>query len=489
MLNKEPFTISTTMEKQLIHSAVMIKAPEDKIDPNNPWKDDKLGRKSYAESLTELVKGVSEPLIIGIDGDWGTGKTFLLKRWQIDLLNAVNNKDSSIKDISAIYFNAWEDDFLRDPFVAVVGQIWHLLKNKDERWKNIKESFKKFSISYGKRLGMKVLNKIIERKLGVNISDIASISEEDLQYISTSTFDQYHEEVELREKLKNTLTNLAEKISEKTGRPFIFIIDELDRCRPTYAIEFLEKVKHLFSVPNTVFVVGFARTQLEKSIKTVYGEIDVTNYLHRFFDFEFHLPDVDRREFISYLCQKYGIIENKDDDVNFKEVLIDISVWHKLSLRELEQCIKCCALTLKKDTTMSWPIITVILILLKIKKRELYLEFTNMSVSPATISDFIIPKTVDLDSDIGASANLLDAFIYSAYTKGPTYSVMKAEVSKIINNLSNNESSPHISRVMKQLIESGKLEDQKKLILDLSHQWWNIERVIGKIDLIYSDRH
>ena len=69
----------------------------------------------------------------------------------------------------------------------------------------------------------------------------------------------------------------------------VFIIDELDRCRPTFAIELLERVKHIFDVPNIVFVFGINREELTKSLRSVYGEIEAEEYLRRFFDMELRL--------------------------------------------------------------------------------------------------------------------------------------------------------------------------------------------------------
>ena len=76
----------------------------------------------------------------------------------------------------------------------------------------------------------------------------------------------------------------------------MFIIDELDRCRPTFAIELLERVKHIFDVPNIVFVFGINRAELVKSLESIYGEIDAGTYLRRFFDMEFVLPEPTARE-------------------------------------------------------------------------------------------------------------------------------------------------------------------------------------------------
>ena len=74
-------------------------------------------------------------------------------------------------------------------------------------------------------------------------------------------------------------------------RPLVFFIDELDRCRPSFAIELLERVKHLFDVKNIVFVLSIDKKQLEAITAAVYGErIDALEYLRRFIDLDFYLP-------------------------------------------------------------------------------------------------------------------------------------------------------------------------------------------------------
>ena len=82
----------------------------------------------------------------------------------------------------------------------------------------------------------------------------------------------------------------------------VFIIDELDRCRPTFAIELLERVKHIFDVPNLVFAFGINRDELCSSLQSIYGNIDADVYLRRFFDMEFTLPQTQtQRSFARYL--------------------------------------------------------------------------------------------------------------------------------------------------------------------------------------------
>ena len=83
---------------------ISLKLLEAEVSSDDPWGDDKLGRKEIAQRLTNIVCGQTSPFVISLHGAWGTGKTFMLKRWQRQLEN---------DKYQAIYFNAWEDDFLR----------------------------------------------------------------------------------------------------------------------------------------------------------------------------------------------------------------------------------------------------------------------------------------------------------------------------------------------------------------------------------------
>ena len=105
-------------EKSLIpdvpQDSLQLKLRELDILSEQPWHDDKLSRKQTAERLTKLIRNQRESIIISINGQWGTGKTYLLKRWQKDL-----EKDQ----FRAIYYNAWEDDFCNDPLLSIIGQM------------------------------------------------------------------------------------------------------------------------------------------------------------------------------------------------------------------------------------------------------------------------------------------------------------------------------------------------------------------------------
>ena len=258
-------------EIELVFPALKFTEPE--IDANNLWSDDRLDRKKIAARLTKIISGQNEPFVISLDGRWGTGKTFLLKRWQQELV-----KDK----FQAIYFNAWEDDFCDDPLLAIIGQ---LSAHFDDC---------KFKDRAAKIAGL-VVELLTKQLTGTAIS-LKDIKPESL-------LDGYHEQRRTKKEMKTQIAALACQVKQESDQPLVFIIDELDRCRPTFAIELLERVKHIFDVPNAVFVFGINRRELSKSLKSVYGEIDTGIYLRRFFDMEFTLRTPTQRNSAPIWCR------------------------------------------------------------------------------------------------------------------------------------------------------------------------------------------
>ena len=222
---------------------ILLKILEKGVAGENPWNDDKLNRKKISDILTGLVQNQKEPFVISLNGDWGTGKTFFLKRWDQELKN---------QGFESIYFNAWEDDFCDDPFVAIIGQLSDLFGP------DYKEKLIKAAIPLMKQFFFDVL----KNKTGIDASKLTESTQ-------TNVFKQYSDQRDTKKDLKKYLGKIAGKLADASGKPLVFIIDELDRCRPTFAIELLERIKHIFDIPNMVFVLGINREQLGRSIKSV----------------------------------------------------------------------------------------------------------------------------------------------------------------------------------------------------------------------------
>ncbi|MFA6291399.1 MAG: P-loop NTPase fold protein [Victivallales bacterium] len=368
-----------------VQSGLNLKLVEPPVNTDNPWTDDALQREQYSTALTNLLDGQVSPLTVSLNGTWGSGKTFFLKRWQAQL-----NKNG----FKSIYFNAWEDDHCGDPLVAIIGQIWESLKGSDlkEIGKNIKESAKP------------LLTKTIFNSVRTITNGIVDLDENELKSVAEKTVDDYFTTREQRDELKKRLSEMASKVSSDTKHPMIFIIDELDRCRPTFAIELLERVKHIFDAPNLVFVFGIDRRQLGGAIQSVYGNIDVDGYLRRFFDMEFMLPLCDAKLFCQHMLQAHNLpdyfqnkskkVEHKvhqEEFMQFQNYFSLLAYYLKLSLRDIQHSVRSFVFIAKNlpDRNYMYPGLLAVLVILRIKNNEIYLEFVKGQIPPAKVMDFI----------------------------------------------------------------------------------------------------
>ena len=413
-----------------------IKLAEEAINEKNPWSDDKLKRQEAAQNLTNLLENQEDALTISLIGEWGSGKTFMLKRWQQQLKN---------DGYFANYFNAWEDDFLTNPFVAIIGQLWKELCTSS--LKELCQTVKDAAIPFLKHAGVSLLNNGFEKLTGTNL---AAITEEELKTASESAFDEYVSLIGYREDLKRRLQDLADSIFIQNGKPLIFIIDELDRCRPTFAIEVLERIKHLFHIKHIIFVLGIDRKQLGKSIQAVYGEIDVENYLHRFIDLDFSIPLNDPEIFFNALWERYSIPQHLADKANFKNrntfdidegesfrwACYAILSWHHFSLREIEQILKIYTLLLRstKPHHFTWPHLAPILIFLKLKYPELYHQYIAGKCTVSEIADTIIPANCPQKED-DRIYEVLVAVVYASFVSDYPHTEQETSILELLEQI------------------------------------------------------
>ena len=264
------------------------------IPSENPFANDKLGYQQYAPVLRDMVDMYKDSgCVLAVNGKWGTGKTTFMQMWRAALPPV---------EYSAIYFNAWETDYFSDPLTAILGELREISQDS-ETFKSVCAAIGKVSLAAGGA----ALKGLVKKATGVD-TDLVKDSIDAAKSILQSNLDDYKEQ-------KQSLTEFKKKLSEfvagQDGKTVVFIIDELDRCNPHYAVRVLEIVKHLFDVPNICFVLAIDKTQLECSIKGFYGssEIDASGYLRRFIDIEFNLPKPPIKDFTELLNRHYCFAE------------------------------------------------------------------------------------------------------------------------------------------------------------------------------------
>ncbi len=268
---------------------------------------DRLERARYAEFLNNYLaaEGKQRNYVLNLNAEWGAGKTWFIKRWYMELKG----------HYPTIYIDAWQQDFSDDPLLTV-----------------------------------KLVLKSAIKKAGWEDSDF-SVEGEDADKLVDTLCSNHKERYESIQYLKQEIRQWVEGavgLSEgELDYPAFILIDELDRCRPSYAVEMLETIKHIFDIKGVVFVLATDTEQLQHAIKVIYGDgFDAESYLGRFFHRRFTLSTISRREFIqqalSYKKQQFDNV-NVWPEVTDSEVLVNILTavcdHFSLNLRKTEQVL------------------------------------------------------------------------------------------------------------------------------------------------------
>lgn len=373
------------------------------IDPERPFANCKLGREQYASILTSLVGNYADGFVLAINNEWGTGKTTFVKMWQQQLNN---------QGFKTLYFNAWENDFENGALAALMSELSTLQE------KGTKSLFKKV-LAKGAILTKSALPILLKAAVSKYLDK--EVLKELFEGIADSTNDllqtQIQEYTSKKEGLKEFKTSLEEFVKKSSeDKPIVFIIDELDRCRPDYAVDVLEKVKHFFGVPGIVFVLSIDKAQLGNAIRGVYGSdrMNADEYLHRFIDLEYAIPEPNTEMFCKYLFEyfDFGKFFNSHDRSQFGELrndpnsFIDISIQlfnnDKLTLRQQEKILAHARVALNcfHSNSYVFPTLFLVLIYIKDQHHEFYQKLKGEKLKiQDLINEFesLMPKSLSDD--------------------------------------------------------------------------------------------
>lgn len=301
--------------------------------PNGIWDDDLLGRKTEGEDLLYFLekryekKGTEDGFVLAVNGKWGAGKSFFVERVC---------KEAEKRRHPTFIFNAWENDFTKDPLLAFISEFNTSLSAYFERipiGTNAKRQVKDL-IEKCWKPALKIVGFALAKQIaGVSPSQlIAMFSDNEEDDGNTEASENGTAEIKdvagkLNDLIKNalqehqTIKDSIKIFKIRVGQliraldsiheidlPILIFVDELDRCRPDYAIELLEGIKHLFGVPGLYFVVATNIEQLSHSVKAVYGsEFDGQTYLKRFFDLQYSLSNPSTKQFCNALATKMAL--------------------------------------------------------------------------------------------------------------------------------------------------------------------------------------
>ncbi len=282
------------------------------------------GQNTLSENLKETEKIIeNNPEFIQkifIDAPWGMGKTYFGQALKEKLEKEEENKVEII--------NIWEIDYFSDPMKSFMGE----LKDKEILVEEIKDKVEELISLNSSSLIKKSLPFLLDNVLFPFLEKYTGVKIEGLKGKVENVVEGFSEinlpELEEYKKYKKAVEEFKEELNKDDKRKVI-IIDELDRCRPDYAISILEIIKHFFGVKNIIFVFLVNKEQLKNTVLNLYLKEDKNEeYFEKFFDIEFKLPEIRYDEYIEIEYKKYYDINSYEVDTsknssNRKDLLFD----------------------------------------------------------------------------------------------------------------------------------------------------------------------
>ncbi len=327
------------------------------------WDGDVLNRKADSDFLISfLSRRVAErakakrpaSFVLNLNAKWGYGKTFFLEHMKRDL-------ESAGYVVATV--NAWRDDHADDPIIAVMAAIDDAVKplitkpgKAKTAWAIVRKKGAAIALAAVKgtlvHWGRKALGDGMDAAIEIlgRSEDAAAAKDAAMEEFSkvadaeaTDPLEAFRTRQSMIEEFRNGLkVFLSEQITAPNKPPLFVLVDELDRCRPLYAILLLERIKHLFEIDNVVFIVATDTGQLRHTITAVYGgEFDSERYLNRFFDQVYKFEEPTMIEFVMTLMA--GSTMNpaslsSPPDMQTTNFIALVFAAFDLSLRDAEQC-------------------------------------------------------------------------------------------------------------------------------------------------------
>jgi len=447
-----------------------ILPPEPHVDLYNEGfgTTDLLERKKVGKALSDLINRIDDPLVVALNGQWGTGKSHFLKRWVG--AHTLENGSSA----TTVYFDAFEHDYLNDPLPALVSALTNRLPaSKEDKIKRVKTAAFKLAKPLA-RIGLAVATFGATEALGdVGDAIVEAVSDE-----GAASLEKYWQEEtgrrEAMSEFKNAIEALAAPAEDKdTGSSLVFVIDELDRCRPDYALEVLEVIKHFFSVPHVHFILGVNLNALENSVKARYGgNTNGHAYLKKFIQVTLELPaeiggSHNKKHtnlvYLDYLIKEMGVPYHIADPLHHQIKLV--SKFNQISMRDIGKIVSSISLASNDVLNNSkilpgWVNVMIDLIITKHVLPKLHPKFLN-----ATVDD------TDLASYIGATPTTLTEIIQNKRNFEYDRRIQWRYLTWRYLALDGNLKHEYTEDISKQFDAWGDVDNPRKLPMEIYLDW------------------
>lgn len=373
----------------------------------NVMESIKYNTYNRSRDVSDFIEGldlIDGNVFISLDARWGEGKTFFVRQVEMTLkylldkdngkvnaeiveyfrpnpiLNSIELKNAFLP----IYYNAWLYDNHDDPLLSLLFVL-------------VKECGKFIDTKFdNETIGNKLLSLIDSVQISLGVITLPEISKIKERFEGKDLLESIKTSEDIRKCIKDILDSI---ITESVSKLVIFI-DELDRCKPSFAIEMLERIKHYYDDERIIFISSVNKEQLVHTILNYYGNnFDSTAYLNKFFDYDIRLPEIDKNYTIDYLG-------NNGQQFALRNIASSLASHYRLSLRDsiiYKSSLADLPIKYVNDSTIQGNILSVfvpIIKILSIVNIDMEKEFSNGNKNIFT----------DLASNIGAIREVMYRF-------------------------------------------------------------------------------
>lgn len=290
-----------------------LRPAEFTAEPEDPFRSDQLNRRQQVEALCRILQTVEGHLAVCLDAPWGAGKTAFVKMCCAQLRS---------EGVRVVDFNAWRQGHTGDPLVDLVAAISKQIDSPKM------DAVKQAAAS-----------------LAWHVAQVATRGLVDRDAVEIEAPELFAAWAEAEQEIERFTMRLAEAAASEGG-PLVVLIDELDRCRPPYALSLLEAVRHLFAADGVMVVLAINRDELRHSVQSVYGPgFDADRYLRRFADLSISLPppkEIHLTMFLDGLLDTTGLSERfTASNLQYSALMLRmVAQAPGCGLRDLEQAVQ-----------------------------------------------------------------------------------------------------------------------------------------------------
>ena len=298
------------------------------------FQKDAIGRNESLFHFLTLLNELEKCTSIALEGYWGSGKTFFVKQSKmlIEAFNPFSNmceNDKKVFKEYPNYYRGYPNRFDSENLISQVPVYY-------DAWANDNDDDPIFSIvfailnEYTSEFDFKETELLDDSFISI-VNELLSFSPIKFKIPKITKTEDMLKTIKKNNDIHKLVEEFLDGLLAERGERLVVFVDELDRCKPDYAVRFLERIKHYFNNDRITFVFSINIEQLQHTIKKYYGNgFNATRYLDRFFDYRISLPKANMSRF-------YQLVNFQNDSTWYSEINQAVIVTLDLELRELSK--------------------------------------------------------------------------------------------------------------------------------------------------------